>query len=113
MLCPLEFTHSAPPFSQKNVCLHMVKILDALYHFSIAGNIKQTFKDPSQITTQHRKEQHKTSKIPLPKPKFGQKHAPPVAKSVFSFASMRPGSKNGPFSYAAKLIGYRLGKSEI
>ena len=41
---------------------------------------------------------------------FGQKHAPPVAKSVFSFASMRPGSKNGPFSYAAKLIGYRLGK---
>ena len=42
--------------------------------------------------------------------KFGKKLPPPVAKSLFSFASLRPGAKKNPFTYGAKLISQRLGK---
>ena len=42
--------------------------------------------------------------------KFGKKLPPPVAKSLFSFASLRPGTKKNPFTYGAKLISQRLGK---
>ena len=33
-----------------------------------------------------------------------------MAKSLFSFASLRPGAKKNPFTYGAKLISQRLGK---
>ena len=42
--------------------------------------------------------------------KFGKKLPPPVAKSLFSFASLRPGAKKNPFTYGAKVISQRLGK---
>ena len=43
--------------------------------------------------------------------KFGKKLPPPVARSLFSFASLRPGAKKNPFTYGAKLISHRLGKN--
>ena len=45
-----------------------------------------------------------------PKGKSGESHTPPVGKALFSLATMKPGSKNHPFEYAANLVGYRLGK---
>ena len=41
--------------------------------------------------------------------KFGKKLPPPVARSLFSFASLH--AKKNPFTYGAKLISHRLGKN--
>ena len=58
-------------------------------------------KNPSSPQISHRKAKEKL------KNHFGHK-APSITKSLFSFAAMRPGSKNNPFDYAKKLISYRL-----
>lgn len=50
---------------------------------------------------------HRKAKVKS-KGTFGNKSPPGISKSLFSFASMRPGSKNNPFDYAQKLISYRL-----
>ena len=42
------------------------------------------------------------------KSSFGSHGKTPVAKSLFSFGSMKPGAKINPFTYGSKLIGYRL-----
>ena len=58
----------------------------------------------------HRKAAKNKAKEQYKKGKFGQKLPPPVAKSLFSFSSLKPGAKRNPFTYGAKLISHRLGK---
>ena len=58
--------------------------------------------NPSSPQISHRKAKEKL------KGTFGHKNPPTITKSLFSFAQMRPGSKNNPFDYAKKLISYRL-----
>ena len=83
-----------------------------LFLFLFSGNIKQTNNEQPTTSGNTKQTHHPPSKITHHQGKFGMGHPPPVAKSLFSFASMRPGSKNHPFKYAAKLVGYRLGKKE-
>jgi len=87
------------------------KPIGMLYYeqqYVVNRNIKQTNNEQPTTSGNTKHTHHPPSKITHHQGKFGMGHPPPVAKSLFSFASMRPGSKNHPFKYAAKLVGYRL-----
>ena len=65
---------------------------------------------PKKLTAAYKKAAKSGAKKLYKAGKFGKRLPPPVAKSLFSFASLRPGAKKNPFTYGAKVISQRLGK---
>ena len=88
-------------------------------HVSILKNInvlaehskheEEEFTAPKDLPTTKISHRKAMRKLKNANGAFGKRHLPPVSKSLFSFASIRPGSKKSPFTYGAKLIAYRLG----
>ena len=85
---------------------------DGIQHFDESSNNKvpPTKNVPKKPSAANRKAAKSGAQKKYKSGKFGKKLPPPVAKSLFSFASLRPGAKKNPFTYGAKLISQRLGK---
>lgn len=88
---------------------------DGIQYFDESSNNKvpPTKNVPKKPTAAYRKAAKSGAQKLYKSGKFGKKLPPPVARSLFSFASLRPGAKKNPFTYGAKLISHRLEEEEL